>query len=108
MRWEKSKVQIRFRFGPGNPTDQRSPIRRSLCELACSTMALGALLALSLISCGPATTLFLQGGQRQLKANMHPTSQSLRTSEGPRMIIFAFDGVGYDQFMATVHSGKAP
>jgi type I phosphodiesterase/nucleotide pyrophosphatase len=71
-------------------------------------MALGALLALSLISCGPVTTLFLQGGQRQLKANMHPTSQSLRTSEGPRMIIFAFDGVGYDQFMATVHSGKAP
>lgn len=24
------------------------------------------------------------------------------------MIIFAFDGVGYDQFMAAVHSGKAP
>ncbi len=63
---------------------------------------LAVLLALSVISCGPATTLFLQGGQRQLKATMHPTPQ------GPRMIIFAFDGVGYDRFMAAVHSGKAP
>ena len=80
----------------------------SVCEFACSNVALGVLLALVLISCDQVTTLFMQGGQRQLKANMHPTSRSLRMSEGPRMIIFAFDGVGYDQFMAAVHSGKAP
>ena len=90
---EKLKVQIRSRFGPSKPTGQRSPIRRNLYEFACSNVALGVLLALALISCDQVTTLFLQGGQRQLKANMHPTSRSLRTSEGPRMIIFAFDGL---------------
>src|SRR6267378_2482496 len=92
MRLEEiEEVKIRSGFGPGNPTDGRSPIRRSLCELACSTLAFGVLLALALISCGPVTTLFLQGGQRQLKANMHPVpiNKSLRASEGPRMIIFA-------------------
>src|ERR1700730_8281710 len=105
---EKLKVQIRSRFGPSKPIGQWSPIRRNLYEFACSNVAFGVLLALALISCDQVTTLFLQAGQRQLKANMHPTSRSLRTSEGPRMIVFAFDGAGYDQFMAAVHSGKAP
>ena len=64
-----------------------------MCEFASSNVALGVLLALALISFDHVTALFLQGGQRQLRANVHPKSRSLRTSEGPRMMIFAFDGL---------------
>lgn len=66
--------------------------------------ALAAISALILLmaSCGPAARLFVQGGQRQLGKNLHPTRP------GPRMIVFALDGAGYAQFMEAVHSGKAP
>lgn len=58
-------------------------------------------LAISLAGgCAP-LKLFLQGGQRQLHAELQ------RSVPIRRVIIFALDGVAYDQFMAAVDSPKA-
>jgi Type I phosphodiesterase / nucleotide pyrophosphatase len=46
--------------------------------------------------------LLLQGGEKQVKREPRPSEP------GPYILIFAFDGVGYDQLMEAIHSGKAP
>jgi type I phosphodiesterase/nucleotide pyrophosphatase len=56
---------------------------------------------LPLTSCS-SLKLFAHGGERQI--NPAP-----RLSQpGPYVLIFAFDGAGYDQLMAAIGSGKAP
>jgi hypothetical protein len=56
---------------------------------------------LPLTSCS-SLKLFAHGGERQI--NPEP-----RLPEpGPYVLIFAFDGAGYDQLMAAIASGKAP
>lgn len=42
------------------------------------------------------------GGERPAVKVPHPVTS------GPRVLIFAFDGAGYDQFMAAINSDKAP
>jgi predicted AlkP superfamily pyrophosphatase or phosphodiesterase len=46
--------------------------------------------------------LLLHGGEKQVKREPRPSEP------GPYILIFAFDGVGYDQLMGAIHSGKAP
>jgi Type I phosphodiesterase / nucleotide pyrophosphatase len=61
-----------------------------------------ALVTFGLASCKVISKIWSTGGERTLKK---PTPVPVK---GPRLIIFALDGAGYDQFMAAVHSGKAP
>src|SRR5277367_6089781 len=56
---------------------------------------------LALTSCS-SIKLFLNGGEKQVKRETRPPAP------GPYVLIFAFDGAGYDQLMAAINSGKAP
>jgi len=51
-------------------------------------------------SCSSAK-LLLEGGEKQVKREPRPSEP------GPYILIFALDGVGYDQLMETINSGKA-
>lgn len=56
---------------------------------------------LTLTSCSSAK-LLVQGGEKQVRKEPRPPEP------GPYVLIFAFDGVGYEQLMGAIHSGKAP
>jgi type I phosphodiesterase/nucleotide pyrophosphatase len=56
---------------------------------------------LTLTSCSSAK-LLLQGGEKQVRKEPRPPEP------GPYILIFAFDGVGYNQLMEAIRSGKAP
>ncbi len=60
-----------------------------------------SLLLLTAASCS-SVKLFLNGGEKQVKHVPRPVVP------GPYVLIFAFDGAGYDQLMAAINSGKAP
>ena len=53
-------------------------------------------------SCTPTTKMLVQGGERPATGEEHPPSS------GPHVLIFGFDGAGYDQLMAAIKSGNAP
>src|SRR5271157_5270163 len=67
-----------------------------LCALVSTCVAL-----LTLTSCS-SVKLLVHGGEKQVKREPRPPEP------GPYVLIFAFDGAGYDQLMAAVDSGKAP
>lgn len=75
----------------------RTNLNLLLCVLAATFFA--PLLTLS--SCSSAK-LLVEGGERAIKKHPH------EPQPGPYILIFAFDGVGYDQMMEAIHSGKAP
>jgi predicted AlkP superfamily pyrophosphatase or phosphodiesterase len=56
---------------------------------------------LPLTSCS-SIKLFAHGGEKQIN------SEPRLPEPGPYVLIFAFDGAGYDQLMAAIASGKAP
>ncbi|MGA7872890.1 MAG: alkaline phosphatase family protein [Candidatus Binatus sp.] len=66
------------------------------CALLSTCVAL-----VTLMSCS-SVRLFLNGGEKQVKREPRPVEP------GPYVLIFAFDGAGYDQLMAAINSGKAP
>ncbi len=66
------------------------------CALVSTCVAL-----LTLTSCSSAK-LLLSGGEKQVKHHLRPPEP------GPYILIFAFDGAGYDQLMTAIQSGKAP
>src|SRR5208282_4262835 len=66
------------------------------CALVSTCVAL-----LTLTSCS-SVKLVAHGGEKQVK------SEPRLPEPGPYVLIFAFDGAGYDQLMAAVDSGKAP
>src|ERR1700737_2113341 len=66
------------------------------CALLSTCVVLLALTSCSLIK------LFLNGGEKQAKREPRPVEP------GPYVLIFAFDGAGYNQLMAAIASGKAP
>ncbi|HVC44343.1 MAG TPA: alkaline phosphatase family protein, partial [Candidatus Binataceae bacterium] len=75
-------------------------MNRSIGLRALAAIAAG--LALGVASCNVVTKIMSTGGEQTLKPPV------VARVPGPRMIIFALDGAGYNQFMAAVHSGKAP
>lgn len=75
----------------------RTNLNLLLCVLAAALFA--PLLTLS--SCSSAK-LLVEGGERAIRKHQH------EPQPGPYVLIFAFDGVGYDQMMEAIHSGKAP
>ncbi|MBF6559273.1 MAG: alkaline phosphatase family protein [Candidatus Binataceae bacterium] len=75
-------------------------MNRSIGRRALAVIAAG--LALGLASCNVMTKIMSTGGEQTLKPPV------VARVPGQRMIIFALDGAGFNQFMAAVHSGKAP
>src|SRR5262245_52268205 len=55
-----------------------------------------------LSSCRMALTIVTRGGVQQLRAPVPPAAP------GPRVLIFALDGAGYNELMRAIRSGKAP
>jgi hypothetical protein len=51
-------------------------------------------------ACGPAQ-IFMRGGHKQLRSELHPAVPATR------VLVFAMDGAGYEQFLRAVSSGKA-
>src|SRR5216684_7216874 len=66
------------------------------CAVAATFVALPTLTSCSSVK------LLLQGGEKQVR------KEPRQPEPGPYVLIFAFDGVGYDQLMGAIHSGKAP
>ena len=56
---------------------------------------------LTLTSCS-SVKLLLSGGEKQVKHHLRPVEP------GPYVLVFAFDGAGYNQLMEAINSGKAP
>ena len=69
--------------------------------LVCRALVLMLVAILGLSSCS-SVKLFVNGGEKQVKREPRPPAP------GPYVLIFAFDGAGYDQLMAAIASGKAP
>jgi hypothetical protein len=63
---------------------------------------LGVGLLSALLSCTVAVTLVTTGGEQRLRP------EPLSPAPGPRVLLFALDGTGYDQLMQTIRSGRAP
>lgn len=82
-------------FCKGTIINHLCPVRRPHLAL------LVAAAVLLTTSCGPAAQTFMQGGQKQLHTRMQPALPATR------VLVFAMDGAGYDQFMAALSSGKA-
>jgi len=59
-------------------------------------------LALSTLTSCSSVKLLLGGGEKQVKHHLRPAEP------GPYVLIFGFDGAGYDQLMTAIQSGKAP
>lgn len=49
-----------------------------------------------------ATKMLFTGGEKQVRHHLRPVEP------GPYVLIFGFDGAGYDQLMAAINSGSAP
>jgi hypothetical protein len=75
-------------------------LRRSSMLIAVRCAAAATFVVL-LTACG-STKLLLQGGEKQVR------NETRAAEPGPYVLIFAFDGAGYDQLMGAIRSGKAP
>ena len=69
--------------------------------LGCALISTCVALALLATSCSSAK-LLLAGGEKRVRHKLR------QPQPGPYVLIFAFDGVGYDQLMKAINSGKAP
>ena len=73
---------------------QTQPVRVSILVL------LGIMLCF-LSSCGTVIAIVMRGGEQQLRQAVPPAAP------GPRVLIFALDGAGYNELMQAIRSGKA-
>jgi len=79
-----------------------SLVRHKLASILIRCALVSTCVALfTLTSCSSAK-LLLNGGEKQVKQHLRPSEP------GPYVLIFAFDGAGYDQLMEAIQSGKAP
>src|SRR5208337_2229266 len=76
--------------------------RRNLFRTCTLTITLIALAAAG--SCTSTTRFILHGGTVEHEHPKRPAA----TSVEPHVLIFAFDGAGYDQLMHAISSGNAP
>jgi hypothetical protein len=76
------------------------PYRINLILVLLAMAATGAAI-LNLTGC-TATRMLLTGGEKQVKHHLRPVEP------GPYVIVFGFDGAGFDQLNEAIGSGKAP
>ena len=81
----------------GEPTMANHTRLASDCRLA----LLMAIAVLFVAACGPAAQIFIRGGRRQLRPELQPAVPATR------VLVFAMDGAGYEQFIRAISSGKA-
>jgi len=86
-------------FSPSPPSGKRRPTQRRTVNAAALTL-LGVTLSF-LPACRTALTVVAQGGEQQLHQAVPPATP------GPRVLIFAIDGAGYNELMRAIRSGKA-
>src|SRR5215468_4956493 len=89
-----------FCSSPRLPTARVKTFRRAQ-PAPPNVVLLGIMLCL-LSSCRMAFTVVTQGGEHQLRPAVLPAAP------GPRVLIFALDGAGYNELMQAIRSGKAP
>src|SRR6266404_3264711 len=82
------------------PTARGKTFRRAQ-SMPPAIVLLGITLCL-LSSCRMAFTVVTQGGEHQLRPAVLPAAP------GPRVLIFALDGAGYNELMGAIRSGKGP
>src|SRR5260370_2202141 len=76
-------------------------MRHSPVSILLRRALISTCVALSTLNACSATKFLLHGGERA-KSHIRPEQP------GPYVLIFAFDGAGYDQLMEAINSGKAP
>src|ERR1700674_1800228 len=76
-------------------------MRHSPVSILLRCALISTCVALSTLNACSATKFLLHGGERA-KSHIRPEQP------GPYVLIFAFDGAGYDQLMEAINSGKAP
>jgi hypothetical protein len=76
-------------------------MRHSPVSILLRCALISTCVALSTLNACSATKFLLHGGERA-RSHIRPEQP------GPYVLIFAFDGVGYDQLMEAINSGKAP
>src|SRR3984893_16052108 len=76
-------------------------MRHSPVSILLRCALISTCVALSTLNACSATEFLLHGGERA-KSHIRPEQP------GPYVLIFAFDGAGYDQLMEAINSGKAP
>src|SRR6266436_8997145 len=76
-------------------------MRHSPVSILLRRALISTCVALSTLNACSATKFILHGGERA-KKHIRPDQP------GPYVLIFAFDGAGYDQLMEAINSGKAP
>lgn len=72
---------------------------------ACTSVVIAILttvITVALVSCTTTRNLVLSGGEQ------HPTPVPHPDEPGPHVLIFGFDGAGYNQLNAAIDSGHAP
>src|SRR5689334_21858239 len=82
------------------PNGRRRQAWERTARLTAVVLIRGMLCGLS--SCSLALGVVTHGGEQQLRAAVLPTTP------GPRVLIFALDGAGYNDLMRAIRSGKAP
>ncbi len=68
-----------------------------------AVLIVGLLAVLALAACSPMARLLLSGGEEQGRR-----LSRTQGGESPHVLIFALDGVGYDQMMEALRSGEKP
>src|SRR3984957_17121201 len=76
-------------------------MRHKLVSILLRCALVSTCVALSLLTSCTTAKFILHGGERA-KKHIRPDQP------GPYVLIFAFDGAGYDQLMEAINSGKAP
>jgi len=76
-------------------------MRHKLLSILLRCALVSTCVALSLLTSCTTVKFILHGGERA-KKHIRPEQP------GPYVLIFAFDGAGYDQLMEAINSGKAP
>jgi hypothetical protein len=83
------------------------PLNRKQCQAQnhtanCTTLILIGMMLFTLSACRTALSVVAQGGEQKLREAVPPPTP------GPRVLIFAIDGAGYNEVMQAIRSGKAP
>src|SRR5262249_47491668 len=75
--------------------------RAQKCTVNAAALMLIGMTFCFLSACRPTLTVVAQGGEQHLRQAVPPVTP------GPRVLIFAIDGAGYNELMRAIRSGKA-
>src|SRR5262249_48511850 len=100
VRGSTTQQPLRVLLPTAPPNSKRRYAQKRTTSIT-ALVPLGIMLCL-VSSCRMALTLVAHGGEQQLREVVSPTPP------GPRVLIFALDGAGYNELMQAIRSGQAP